>query len=539
MRGKASRGQQNNPVKITTGRQPQRRKDRSVAKDLDRFVEQVDKNFDPWDSDPKAHNSDSDTSDDTDHNADGLDIDDLLTRTGSQLTSSGRAPATKPLHPGRTSSKGKKRALPSDNVDVVQKRRGPIKFSNPPGPKRGHPSSLLPGSSPAKKEADAREKKRSTAERKHVHGEEEKRKKKSEEKKARKEDKRLVKRRQRLNARETEDQAAEVHMFGGVDELERWDDDSQLREDEGQGFTDIAMALSACLGSGFLILPSYFTRLAQQLRSMSSEDWTTLADPAKRNGPFTDGSMFQHLIYYSRLIDPTAILFFHRDEDIHGREHWLLFRLDGKKRECIDPLDNHQKSIIAPRSLQTWTSLRHTFLGKLGTVPLEGIQYISLDVQEDGSSCGFWISALCLLYISGIDVTSEQNVERLRKLRIQGVKQHLKEIWTSWRIGEDGLEEAALNALLKHFNAEVDGPLSSCIASRPQWITRAEEVVPATSTVRSYYEPRDSVRQKALPQEVEDSVASDGETMSHEQALTAMKQMADAFCLILPRTMTN
>jgi hypothetical protein len=85
-------------------------------------------------------------------------------------------------------------------------------------------------------------------------------------------------------------------MFGGVDELECWDDDSQLREDEEQGFTNIAMALSACLGSGFLILPSYFTRLAQQLRSMSSEDWTTsaqtlvdranaevLADPPKRN----------------------------------------------------------------------------------------------------------------------------------------------------------------------------------------------------------------------------------------------------------------
>jgi hypothetical protein len=53
--------------------------------------------------------------------------------------------------------------------------------------------------------------------------------------------------------------------------------------------------------------------------------------------------MFQHLIYYSWLIDPTAILFFHRDEDIHGREHWLLFHLDGRKRECIDPLDNHQK----------------------------------------------------------------------------------------------------------------------------------------------------------------------------------------------------
>jgi hypothetical protein len=53
--------------------------------------------------------------------------------------------------------------------------------------------------------------------------------------------------------------------------------------------------------------------------------------------------MLQHLIYYSWLIDPTAILFSHRDEYIHGREHWLLFRLDGKKRECIDPLEDHQK----------------------------------------------------------------------------------------------------------------------------------------------------------------------------------------------------
>ncbi|KAJ7811019.1 hypothetical protein B0H13DRAFT_1927001 [Mycena leptocephala] len=426
--GNTSRGQQNNPVKITTGRQPQRRKDR-------------------W----TRHRQSTDQ--------------DWLA-----ITSSGRAPATKPLYPGSTSSKSKKRALPS----II----------------------------PAKKEADAREKKRSTAERKHVQGEEEKRKKKSEEKKARKEDKRLVKR-----GRETEDQAAEVHMFGGVDELERWDDDSQLREDEGQGFTDIAMALSACLGSGFLILPSYFTRLAQQLRSMSSEDWTTsaqtldranaeaLADPAKRNGPFTDGSMFQHLIYYSRLIDPTAILFFHRDEDIHGREHWLLFRLDGKKRECIDPLDNHQKIYNSTQITADMDIVAAYLLGETRDSTVgRGYNIISLDVQEDAP---------------------ERNLDM-------------------WRIGEDGLEEAALNALLKHFNAEVDGPLSSCIASRPQWITWAEEVVPATlDSSELLLNPETQSGKKALPQEVEDSVASDGETMSHEQALTAMKQMADAFCLNL------
>ncbi|KAJ7842507.1 hypothetical protein B0H13DRAFT_2676556 [Mycena leptocephala] len=112
---------------------------------------------------------------------------------------------------------------------------------------------------------------------------------------------------------------------------------------------------------------------------------------------------------------------------------------------------------------------------------------------------------------------------------IQGVKQHLKEIWTLWQIGEGGLEEAALNALLKHFNAEVEGPLSSCIASRPQWITRAEEVVLATlDSSESLLNPETQSGKNALPREVEDSVSSDGETMSHEQALTAMKFSSSA-----------
>jgi hypothetical protein len=61
-------------------------------------------------------------------------------------------------------------------------------------------------------------------------------------------------------------------MFGGVDELERWDDDSQLREDEGQGFTNIAMALSACLD---------WNTSAQTFVDRANAE--VLADPAKRN----------------------------------------------------------------------------------------------------------------------------------------------------------------------------------------------------------------------------------------------------------------
>jgi hypothetical protein len=58
-------------------------------------------------------------------------------------------------------------------------------------------------------------------------------------------------------------------MFGGVDDLERWDlHEYQMREDEAQGFTDIATALSACIGTATLVIPSYFKQLAIQLRKM-------------------------------------------------------------------------------------------------------------------------------------------------------------------------------------------------------------------------------------------------------------------------------
>lgn len=79
---------------------------------------------------------------------------------------------------------------------------------------------------------------------------------------------------QRLAEREAEDQAEELNFFGGVDDLGRWDNEEyHMREDEGQGFTDITVALSACLGSGILTIPSYFSHLADALRTV---DWSTL-----------------------------------------------------------------------------------------------------------------------------------------------------------------------------------------------------------------------------------------------------------------------
>ncbi|KAJ7908638.1 hypothetical protein B0H13DRAFT_1878422 [Mycena leptocephala] len=312
------------------------------------------------------------------------------------VTSSGRAPATKPLIQAYI-QQSKKRALPSDNVDVVQKRRGPIKFSNPPGPKRGHPSSLLPGSSPVKKEADAREKKRSTAERKHVQGEEEKRKKKSEEKKARKEDKRLVKR-----GRETEDQAAEVHMFGG---LTSW--------------------------SAGMMTPNYVKMKGKAQTDHANAE--ALADPAKRN-TYTPGTL----------------------ASVSSR--W-------QKAECIDPLDNHQKIYNSTQITADMDIVAAYLLGETRDSTVgRGYNIISLDVQED-------------------DCVSPNGSRGQRK---------------------------------------------SC---RPPSTVHILLMRPQSSEL--LLNPETQSGKKALPQEVEDSVASDGETMSHEQALTAMKQMADVFCLNL------
>ncbi|KAJ7627540.1 hypothetical protein DFH06DRAFT_729396 [Mycena polygramma] len=270
VRGKASRGQQNNPTKEKPGRQQQRRKDRSVVMDRDRFFDQVDNNVNPWVSDSESHKSDSDSSAGTEGNEDGV-VEDPLNRIGTvNRVGSGRPAATEPLHPGRTSGKNKgKQRQRSPSPDAAS---GPVKFSNPPGPKRGHPNSLLPGTSPAKKEADEKEKKRKADELKQQREEEKERKRQEKAKKIEAKEQKRV--RKRMAEREPEDQANETHMFVGVDELVRWFTDWYfMRDDEEAGFSDIATSLSACLGSGILVLPRYYSRLADDLRSMSKEDW--------------------------------------------------------------------------------------------------------------------------------------------------------------------------------------------------------------------------------------------------------------------------
>ncbi|KAJ7035326.1 hypothetical protein C8F04DRAFT_1098881 [Mycena alexandri] len=146
-----------------------------------------------------------------------------------------------------------------------------------------------------------------------------------------------------------------------------------------------------------------------------------------------------------------------------------------------------------------------------------------LNIQEDGASCGFWASALCLLLISGVNITSENTLLCLRMLKASGVKDHLKEIWTSWRIAEDGLEEVALNRFLKPFKTQRSALMNSCIASRPPWISRAEEVV-QKPVVKS---------EKSGPIQKDQHPLQDDVFDEHAQTLAQLKTMADDFSLRL------
>ncbi|KAJ7151315.1 hypothetical protein C8R43DRAFT_1127599 [Mycena crocata] len=549
IRGSAARGQNNNPVKEPVGdkeagRQSghKRRTDRTVAADLERFLQQIENNVSPWKSDSDSSSPHSSDSEDTDGNVEGVGIDDPLDRTGSQL-SRGRERAASPLHPGRTppgsgKAKGKKNA----DLDGVS-TKGVVKFSNPPGPKRGHHNSLLTGSSPAKRgitdEQDEKERELKKEEERKAAEKEARR----EERRKRKEEKKKAKQQQRLADREPEDQADELQMFGGVDELDRWDNETyQLREDEGQGFTDIANALSACLGSGTIVLPSYFEGLARKLLAL--KDWETpakeLIDKSGADGPFSEGSLFAHLTHYAEQIDPGTLLFLHRDEDESGREHWLLFRHQGSKYkvECFDPLAehkviHHRRSFIGAMHIIAAYFLGEDLPNEARRIDARYTAY-RLDLQTDGASCGFWATVLCFLHMSGLEIVNETSAEvisRLKSLEISGIKQHLKAIWTSWQVNEEGLEEIALNRLLKELKlTERHGFQNSCIASRPPWIARAEETVAVTldkglDSSEVVLDPPG----RGLPPNMAE-VLSEAE---QKFRIEAMKKMADEFCLRL------
>nr|GAT45086.1 predicted protein [Mycena chlorophos] len=125
-RGKAAGGKSRKLLRIKFA--IPRRKDSSVNKDVDRFLDQMDTSSVMWEQ-PAADEGKSGSDNESDGNEAGVEVDDPLVR-GSQV-SPGRPAAVKPLHPGRTPSKQTKK---------------PLKFSQPPGRKRGHPNSLLPGS---------------------------------------------------------------------------------------------------------------------------------------------------------------------------------------------------------------------------------------------------------------------------------------------------------------------------------------------------------------------------------------------------------
>ncbi|KAJ6503096.1 hypothetical protein DFH09DRAFT_1102176 [Mycena vulgaris] len=490
-RGKQSRGQQNNPVKtsISKGRQPQRRSDRSVMTDLDYHLGQVEKGVDPWGADSGGSDAALNTSEESDGNEDAMGVDDPLKRI---QVSSGRRPETTPLHPGRTASSRK---------SEKSRRKGALKFSRPPGPKRAHKNSLLTGSpekggkdrqkdkasprptitismtshhdlSQARREKErAKEKRRRDEEKRQSARLDAKAKREAEaaEQKAAQEKledlaRRLRSCKKRNQAHEREDQADELEMFNGIDDLLRWDSrEYRMRQDEIQGFADIGNALACTLEVDALVLPSYYQHLA---RNLLNADWrihprqlvaaanNEAQEAGKTDGPFVDGSLFEHLTYYSEQMEQVdRTLFMHHDD---GRVHWLMFAHSMGLLKCFEPLDTHQEISESAESMHLVANYYFN-PGKDFQLPdpvSDDYTSYNLKIQKDDSSCGFWAALFMLLDICEIRVNSDETMAVLRQLGIGEVKQHLKEIWTSWRVAEDGLEAAALNRLLARFGRE-------------------------------------------------------------------------------------
>lgn len=94
-------------------------------------------------------------------------------------------------------------------------------------------------------------------------------------------------------------------------------------------------------------------------------------------------------------------------------------------------------------------------------------------VQQDSTSCGFWVITLALLWACGVPIARSEPGEAmtiLRNLGISQIKSYWKAIWTSWRIEEKGLGERPLLELMINWDMEFEEPPKdgcvSCLARR-------------------------------------------------------------------------
>lgn len=74
-----------------------------------------------------------------------------------------------------------------------------------------------------------------------------------------------------------------------------------------------------------------------------------------------------------------------------------------------------------------------------------------MDVQQDGSSCGFWASTIALLIVFKIEPSSDDSKEVLRKLGANGLKTLWRAIMENYLSDSVGLQASVLHDFLCKF----------------------------------------------------------------------------------------
>ncbi|KAJ6491845.1 hypothetical protein C8R47DRAFT_1214635 [Mycena vitilis] len=177
-------------------------------------------------------------------------------------------------------------------------------------------------------------------------------------------------------------------------------------------------------------------------------------------------------------------LFLHYDP---ARVHWLLFigNVTTKKIFCIDPMAKHPPKSVDVQDMRLITAYFGNFGpdGAIKSKPPKARATRTYEarpagVQQDGTSCGFWVITLALLWICGLSIARtaperEPSIQVLRNLGVRQIKIYWKAIWTSWRIEERGLSTRPLLELMANWDMELTvEPEDGCIAPRPPWVPR-------------------------------------------------------------------
>ncbi|KAJ7064678.1 hypothetical protein C8F01DRAFT_1354162 [Mycena amicta] len=418
--GPAARGQQNNPVKMTLGREPQRRSDEEVMKDVERYYDQAN-------TETVRNKTKGSTRKDQEDDSEEKTKTDIVKSKGK----AGRPAKTAPMQVWRK---------------PATKRC--VQFSRAPGPKPNpHKNSLLP--SPAKKSSNAHKaSKPETMTAVSVFD---------------KLQKELLK--QHFEANEREDLETELHFFDDTDDLSRWLRSSyKMRDDEMLGWAEL-LAAFFLRGDSAMVLPRHalWREMASALRVV---DWSlprNILVQRINNGTISDvaqclqsGGRFQEIHKSLGDTKPLSTIYLQHNLDHHDCDHWLLFAYFNGKIVCLEPLKSHG-SIVNKATVVDDMLLVGGYFDGLPSCPQhkkKDLDYeaICLGVQNDASACGFWAVILGLLHVVGIDIYSSSDavVVKMRSVGIAVLKPLLHDIWISFYSDNDtGLRAKPLLALLE------------------------------------------------------------------------------------------